>query len=168
MKIANHTHMPAQVLAAAKRGIPALVLIREPEGTILSHLIRNPELSIAGALRGYLRFYEPLLSHRDGFVVGDFREVVTDFGRVILRVNARFGSGFGLFEHTSENLERLAREIEEDYRPRASTPEELQRAIPRPSDARERMKQELALRYRAESPSLLRHRAELVYQALLP
>ncbi len=168
VKIASHTHMPAQVIAAARHRIPALVLIREPEGTIVSHLIRTPELSVVGVLRGYLRFYEPLLAHRDGFVVGDSREVLSDFGLVIRRVNGRFGTPFALFEHTAENLERLAREIEEDQRPRADTDEELERVIPRPSGAMERITEQIRRRYRAQSPSLLRHRAELVYEALSP
>jgi hypothetical protein len=166
MKIANHTHMPAQVIAAIRRGIPAVVLVREPEDTILSHLIRSPDLSPRGALRGYLRFYEPLVRHREGFVVGTFQDVIHDFGSVIRRVNARFGTSFTEFEHTPANLERLSREIEEDYRPRTTSDEELERIIPRPSGIRDGMKEELHRRYRAEIPAALRRRAEAVHGVL--
>lgn len=167
MRIANHTHMPAQVIAASRAGVPALVLIREPEDTVVSHLIRNPELSVGGALRGYLRFYVPLLRYREAFVVGTFDEVVSGFGRVTARVNERFGTSFGLFEHTPENVERVNREIEEDYRRRARSEEELERIVPRPSELRRRMKEELERRYRAEA-GILGRRAETVFDALAP
>lgn len=167
MRIANHTHMPAQVIEAARRGIPALVPIREPEPTVLSHVIHTPALSVESSLKGYLRFHEPLLRVRDGFVVGSFEEVTTDFGRVIRRLNERFGTGFVEFEHTRANLERLDREIETDYRSRARSDDELERIIPRPSAVREELKARLREAY-AAAPESLRARARGVYEDLLP
>jgi len=167
MRIANHTHMPAQVLEAIKRGIPAMVLIREPQGAVLSHVIHTPALTVEDSLHGFLRFYEPLRHARDGFVVGTFEEATRDLGVVIDRLNARFGTGFARFEHTPKNLERLNREIETDYRLRAGSEEELERIIPRPSEAREAMKARLRGDY-AHAPEALRRRALAVYEALLP
>ena len=167
MRIANHTHMPAQVLAAASRGIPAMVLVREPEVTVLSHVIHTPELSVEASLRGYVRFHEPLLEVRDGFVVGTFEEVTSDFGWVIERLNRRFGTSFGGFEHTPANLERLEGEIETDYRSRARSQEELERTIPRPSAVRERLKAQRRQEYAAASDGL-RRRAREVFERLLP
>ena len=167
MRIANHTHMPAQVLEAVRRGLPAMVLIREPEGAVLSHVIHSPALTVQDSLHGFLRFYEPLRRHRDRFVVGTFEEVTTDFGVVIDRLNARFGTAFARFDHTPENLERLDREIETDYRSRAGSEAELERTIPRPSRAREAMKTRLRGDY-AHAPEDLRRRAVALYEALLP
>jgi len=167
MKIANHTHMPAQVLEAARRGVPAIVLLREPEGAVLSHVIHTPELTVEDSLRGFLRFYEPLRRARDGFVVGTFEEVTHDLGVVIDRLNARFGTAFARFEHTPENLDRLSREIETDYRSRTSSEDELERIIPRPSEAREAIKARLRGDYRHAQASL-RLRAVAVYEQLLP
>jgi hypothetical protein len=167
MRIANHTHMPAQVLVAARRGVPALVLLREPEAAVLSHVVHTPALSIAGSLRGYVRFHEPLLRVRDGFVVGAFEEVVGDFGSVIERLNERFGTSFAPFEHTAANLDRLNREIESDYRSRARSADELERIIPRPSTAREALKDRLRREYR-RTPADLRGRAERVFERLRP
>jgi hypothetical protein len=167
VRIANHTHMPAQVLMAARRGVPALVLTREPEAAVLSHVVHTPALSIAGSLRGYVRFYEPLLRVRGAFVVGTFEEVVDDFGAVIQRVNARFGTSFVPFAHTVANLERLSREIERDYRSRARSAEELERIIPRPSTARDALKDRLRQEY-ARAPAGLRRRAETLFETLRP
>ncbi len=165
VRVAHHTHAPAQVIAAVRMGIPALVLIREPEDAVLSLLIHSPDRTVGGATRGYLRFYEPLVPHRAGFVVGTFAEVVGAFGMVIRRVNRRFMTGFGEFEHTEANVARVNREIEDDYRSRTSDAE-LERIIPRPSDVRERMKEELRAAYRAEATRSLRERADAVYEAL--
>jgi hypothetical protein len=166
MRIANHTHMPAQVMVAARRGIPALVLIREPEDAVLSHLIRNPDLGIAGALRGFLRFFEPLTPYRAGFVVARFEEVTGDFGAVIGRVNERFGTSFLPFRHTPENVARIERDIEEDYRTRSTSDEQLERIIPRPSDARRELKRDLQRRFAHRAPDHLVARANAVYAVL--
>jgi hypothetical protein len=167
MRIANHTHMPAQVIEAARRGVPALVLIREPEGAVLSHVIHTPSLTVEASLRGFVHFYEPLLRVRDGFVVGGFEEIIEDFGAVIRRLNDRFGTAFGEFLHSPANLERLAREIETDYRPRARAGEELERIVPRPSVVREELKDRLRSAY-AALPASLRVGAAELYEELLP
>jgi hypothetical protein len=39
-------------------------------------------------------------------VVGQFDDVINDFGRAIGRLNRRFGTDFEPFEHTRENLAR--------------------------------------------------------------
>lgn len=164
-RIAHHTHAPAQVIAAVRKGVPTLVLLREPEEAVLSHVIHTPGLTPAVSLRGYVRFHEPLLPYRDGFVVGPFEEVVSEFGTVIERVNARFGTAFRPFEHRPEHLARIDREIEEDYRSRARSPEELARTVPLPSEERRLLKERLRAAYR-RTPERLRRRAEAAYEAL--
>lgn len=164
-RIAHHTHTPAQVLAATRRRVPTLVLIRSPEDAVLSHVIHTPALTPAVSLRGYVRFHEPLLPHRSGFVVGMFEEVVGDFGAVIERVNHRFGTAFRPFEHRPEHLARLDREIAEDYRSRARSQQDLDRIVPLPSERRREMKDRLRAEYRAVSAGL-RRRAEAAYDSL--
>jgi len=167
VRIAHHTHMPAQVMEAARLGIPVIVLLRAPGDAVLSHVIYRPALSIEDSLRGYVRFYEPLRSVRHAFVIGMFDEVVEDFGLVIDRLNARFGTRFARFIPDRKNLERLAHEIEMDYRSRATSDEELERTIPWPSEAREQVKHELRTRY-GLAPTTLRRRAESAFADLLP
>jgi hypothetical protein len=166
MTIADHTHMPAQAIDGVRRGIPTLVLIRRAEDAIVSLLIRNDDLRPSPALRGYLRFYEPLVRFRDGIVVATFEEVVGDFGSVIERVNARFRTRFHPFVHSGENLARIEREIEVDYGSRATSPEQLDRIIPWPSERREEMKATLRSRFRRATSDAARHRAEVAYATL--
>jgi hypothetical protein len=108
------------------------------------------------ALRGYDRFYAPLLRYRKDFVASSFEDVTTDFGLVIRRVNERFGSTFDEFRHTPENVERCFARISGDYRERAGTNADFERTVARPSDERERIKD--ALRERFRDPRLTRGR----------
>jgi len=166
--IAHHTHMPAQVLEGARRRLPTLVLLRPAPDAIVSHLIRNPDLGPGAAMRGYLRFYGPLVSHRGGFVTTTFDEVVGSFGVAIERLNERFGTAFATFEHTPDHVARIEGEIERDYRAREGSGDHLEAVIPRPSASRETIKAEVAERVRREvSPRALAD-AHAVYRALLP
>ncbi|MFZ0180974.1 MAG: hypothetical protein WAL84_14055 [Candidatus Dormiibacterota bacterium] len=107
VRLAHHLHAPAQLIEAARRGVPALVLIREPQGAILSQVVREPWVSVSGALIAYSRFYTCLLPYRDRFVVGEFEQVTNDFGAVIRRLNTRFGTSFAEFEHTESSVREV-------------------------------------------------------------
>jgi hypothetical protein len=106
VRLAHHLHAPAQLVAAARARVPALAIIREPQGAILSQLIREPDVALRDALIGYARFYERLFSCRDWLVVADFEEVTKDFGRVTRRVNERFGTVFAEFQPSEQNVSR--------------------------------------------------------------
>ena len=107
VRLAHHLHAPAQLIEAARRGVPALVLIREPEGAILSQVVREPWVTVSGALIAYSRFYTCLLPYRERFVVGAFEQVTSDFGAVIRRLNARFGTSFAEFVHTDSSVREV-------------------------------------------------------------
>jgi hypothetical protein len=111
--MAHHLHAPAQLIAAAKGGIPALAVVREPEGAVLSQLIREPDVDMRDALIAYGRFYSCLLPYRSSFVVGEYRDVTRNFGAVIRRLNERYGTSFGVFEHTDASV-RACFELIED------------------------------------------------------
>lgn len=132
---------------------------------MISFVIRNPHISFGQALRGYLRFYERLRPYRDRFVVGGFDEVTNDFGAIVRRVNERFGTGFALFEHTQENVQRCFRAIDSDYRGRLAAGEPLERQVARPSEWRDRKKEEMRSSYRS-GHARLRARAERIFRTL--
>jgi hypothetical protein len=107
VRLAHHLHAPAQLIEAARRGVPALVLIREPQGAILSQVVREPWVTVSGALSAYSRFYTCLLPYRDRFVVGEFGQVTSDFGAVVGRLNARFSTSFAEFVHTEPSVREV-------------------------------------------------------------
>jgi len=111
VRVAHHTHAPANVIVAVRRGIPALVLIRGPEDAVVEFVLLKPELTVRQALRGWVRFYEPLLPFRERFVAATTDEVLTELAAVIARVNDRFGTSFIPFEPTEESLGVVREEI---------------------------------------------------------
>lgn len=159
VKVADHVHAPAQVMAAVRWNIPALVLIRAPEDSILSVVLRNPRIDIKQAMKGYERFYRPLLRVRSRFVCATFDEATSDFGAVVRRVNAQYGTDFVPFHHTEENAASVLAEIEEDYLTRVPPGERFERIVPRPSDRRRELKEQARDRYR--DPALARSRQSI-------
>jgi hypothetical protein len=97
VRLAHHLHAPAQLMEAARRKLPTLMVIREPRGAVLSQLVREPDVDLLDALFAYRRFHSSLLPCRDAFVVADFNEVTRDFGSVVRRMNDRFGTSYGVF-----------------------------------------------------------------------
>jgi hypothetical protein len=190
VRLAHHLHAPAQLIEAARRGLPVLALIREPRGAILSQLIRYPDIALRDALVAYSRFYEHLRPYRESFVVGEFKQVTQDFGTVVRRLNACFGTNFAEFVLSDANV----RECFELCRLRESMPTDLLRfesgLISRdqlrselhsmggdgpaqdreawvPSGDRQRAKDALHELWLQPSLAKLRGRAQLAYQGFL-
>jgi hypothetical protein len=116
VRLAHHLHAPAQIAAAARRGVPILVPVRHPRDCAVSIAIRSPYVSLAHALGAYRRFHEAILPYRDACQVARFEDVTSDFGQVIDAVNARFGTEFTPFHHTPENVAVVYALIEERAR----------------------------------------------------
>jgi hypothetical protein len=166
VKLAHHLHAAAQIVAAVRMGIPALVLIRDPDESVLSHMVREPGITVRQSLYNWVRFYETVMPLRDDVVLADFADVTADFGRVVHQVNSRFGTRFAEFEHTDANVERcfvlIEKRNEEHYGAVTET------TVARPSSERDERKH--ALRRELEDPSSekLRNRARTVYRTLVP
>jgi hypothetical protein len=190
VRIARHTHAVAQLTEAAKRGLPTILTIRDPEGTVLSAVTRESHVTIEQALRSYARFYLRIAPFCSRFVVADFAQVTRDFGSVVRRLNQKFGTRFREFEHTEANVRLCFELIEERWRRLAALEDfqsgfigldELQRAleqarresprrgirelaVARPSDRREARKAQLRDEFWARSAAPLRARAVSAYE----
>jgi hypothetical protein len=163
-RIAHHLHVPAQVIRAARWRIPTLVLLRRPKDAVLSLVIRDP-ISVDQALRYYISFYESAEKYRDAFVLGLFEEVTEDFGRVIGRLNDKFGTTFSLFRHDEENVSKLFAGMESQARKKYG--ETLwERKVQRPAAVRERIKDEIEYDLENRKRKRLIARAEAVYHRL--
>jgi hypothetical protein len=113
VRLAHHMHAVGPLLAAARRKLPILVVVREPQPTILSAFLRDPRVTPRQWLKTYADFYESLAPYRDRFVVATFEEVTSDFGAVTRRVNDRFETAFRGFEHTPDNVQAVFGLIDE-------------------------------------------------------
>jgi capsular polysaccharide biosynthesis protein/Mrp family chromosome partitioning ATPase len=192
VRLAHHLHAPAQLLEAARRGIPALVVIREPEGAILSQVLREPHVSVRGALVSYTRFYSRLIPHASSFVAGEFNDVTNDFGSVIRRLNKRFGTHYRTFDSTEESLQECFDLIKErtttdptwrnivlGFESGTVSLDQLQEARPArrsegsaaevwiPSEERTKAKEALREQWNAPELSSLRDRAIATYREFL-
>jgi len=163
VKIARHLHAPAQVIEGVKRGIPCIVLIRNPRDAVLSLLVRTPHISAEQALKDYIHFYRSVAPYRDKFVVGRFEEVTTNFGKIIRQVNARFGTNFKPFKHTDENLQKVFRIVEEMDKRDTGLHEVKEETVARPSARREILKKRAEVKLKTPKARRLLLEAEELY-----
>lgn len=110
-RIAHHLHSPAQILQAVKWRIPTVVLVRDPHDAVVSLAVYRGSARAVGRLpellSRWIYFYKAIEELRSSYVLATFEDVTTDFGRVVRRINERFGTDFGVFEHTVENTQRV-------------------------------------------------------------
>ena len=158
--VAHHRHAGVHVVGGVRRGLPALVLVREPQDAVLSYVLyERGRITVRQALRAYARFFEDVLPYLDGVVVATFESVTSDFGRVVRAVNDRFGTDFAVFEHTAENVERCFARIEDEHRRRFGRV--CEERIARPSAQRAASAAALHERFRSEPPALRTRADEL-------
>jgi len=159
--------MPAQVIRAARWGIPTLLLARKPTDAALSWVIREPGVPIRQALKHYVSFYEKAAEYRDALVVGFFEEVTRDYGTILERVNAKFGTGFSPFVHSEDNVKCVFGRIEELHRAkRGGRLDDKQ--IAHPSAVKAGLKDALKKELEAPEVRKLTARAEAVYEGFRP
>lgn len=115
LKIATHLHLAFQFHQAARYRIPAVLLIREPVGAIVSwYLFDHPEyqLPISRQLENYARCYvnyhRKIRSYRDHFVLACFHDAIHRFPDVVRRVNARFGTHFAAEINIADHLDYIS------------------------------------------------------------
>jgi len=127
VRVASHTHVPAQVIQAVKWSIPTIVLFREPDDVVVSLIIfqlrkSRGNYTIYDAYKWYISYHRSILPYRRGFVLASFRSVTTDFGAVIRKVNDRFGTSFAEFENTPEMVGKAYEHLDEISLSRGNNP----------------------------------------------
>ena len=158
LSVASHVHHPSQVKLAARRGIPTLLVIRDPVPCLASYLIAGPHGLPRQVLKEYIEYHTELLPYLDRVVVADFEEITQDMGGVIARLNSRFGIDLPMFHHTEENVRSVFDAV--DARHREVYPaSDTERGVPRPSPRRSPVNE--AHRERLNAPEL----ADLVEEA---
>lgn len=162
VEIAHHLHVPAQVIAAVRRGVPSLVLIRPPEAAIASALLRRDWQSPAATIRAYVRFYRALMPVRNVIEIATFDEVTADFGAVIRRLNTRFGTCFNTFEHTDANVGACFQQAERFSQQSHAGHTSILEA-PRPDQKRQQYKRQMVRRLRDPDLAGLMARAVAAY-----
>jgi hypothetical protein len=144
LRLARHTHAPAQVFEAVRRSLPTLILVRDPRDAAISLVIREPGIPLETALRRYVRFYGRIHPHRNGYTVASFEQVTTAYGDVMRAFNARWGLALVPFEHTPANRDAVFAVMEEMERSHHGALTEAR--VARPSATRSEPKAQLEAR----------------------
>lgn len=111
--VASHVHLPAQVKMAVRRGVPTMVLVRDPGDAVVSMAIADTHHRVEHLVRYWLHYHTEIEPLRDEILLVDFCHATTDFGAVIDRLNARFGTAFDGFEHTPANVAEVFAAIDD-------------------------------------------------------
>lgn len=168
VEIAHHLHAAAQIKRAARLGVPAVVLVREPSEAILSLMVRDPAASMRWALRSYVRFYSSIIPCLEQTVVAPFATVTSDFTSIIRTVNSRYGTEFTELAPTEDSLETVRQSVESmGKRDSMRTGQDYSRGVALPSAERRRAKEARRSEYLDERYKLLRLRAESLYERVL-
>ncbi len=144
LDIAQSVHIPAQLIYAVRKGIPAIVLVRDPLDAVTSHRIASPWIPQWVALLRYILFYRPLRKYRRSLVIADFESVTGDFNVIIRRINEKFGLGLEPADH-----EALSSEVFAELDRVNDTRGIGNRMLQRPTSEREPSKQQIRPRVEA-------------------
>ncbi len=165
VRLAHHVHMAAQIMAAARRQTPALVLVREPLAAFRSYLVRCPFFTPAMVLDEYIRFYGALLNYKANFVAATFEQVTSDFGMVIDRINTAFNTDFARFEHTEASVAAVFSRVEASDRDDRDCARVTEMTVARPSMSRDAAADRVGAALDHPKHRPLRDRARELYQA---
>ena len=168
VRTAHHTHAAAQVITAVRMKVPTMVIVRSPLEAVPAHMARKG-VSAKMALVAWTRFHGRILPYADGFVACGFDDMTSNFGPAIERLNERFGTSFGVFDHTPENEAEIFEQIKERNTLRFGDQPSADsaKALGLPTPERTALKARLREQLDAENLSALRTRALSIYDRLL-
>ncbi len=167
VQVASHLHAPTHVRRALKLKVPVLIVIREPDGAILSDLMKAPHRNVRHAYEGYVDFYTYVFSVLTRVVVATYDEVTTDFGAVISRVNNFYNTQFRTFEHTESNVQEVFRRLDDHVLRYHGVTEVDTRKIARPTNEKQILKNTIREIITHQSIEDIRLEADALYRKIL-
>ena len=91
LRVAQHLHAAASLREAARRGLPAILLLREPEAAVASLLLREPAIyDPALGFEEYVRFHSGLPAVAGRLLVAPFEAATERFPDIARALVARF------------------------------------------------------------------------------
>lgn len=91
LRVAQHLHAAASLRAAARRGLPAMLLLRAPDAAVASLLLREPAVYDPSlGFEEYVRFHAGLTGAVDRLLVVPFEAATGPFPAVAQALVARF------------------------------------------------------------------------------
>lgn len=146
LSIAHHLHVPAQLMLAVRRGVPAVLLLRRPEDAVISLAIRHRHISLKQAIEAYEKFHAPLLPYASSLFLARFEDVTTDYGAVLAAMRSRFDVALPAFTHNPDSVRDVFRYI--DSLSSAGGGDLDEEKVARPSPARGQVRERMQERLR--------------------
>ena len=140
VRVAHHVHVPQQVVCGLRRGLPVIVLIRNPIDALSSLLIADNSLSVTLAIRSYLAFHEEVLPVLKKTTIGRFEESTTRPHEIIKKMNISSQKEYLFKETLSKEEEEIIFKDLIEHNKRMKQSENL---VPVPSEKKEALKQEM-------------------------
>lgn len=113
LRIARHLHAAAQYRRAARWGVPALLLLREPADCARSTVLFHRRLTPRQVLRTWIAFHRAAWRWRGHLLVVPFAEATRSPGRVIEAARRRFGRDFAPWPASPLARAQVIRRLEE-------------------------------------------------------
>ena len=117
--VAHHSHAAAQVLAGVKRGLPCIVLLREPEAAIASfYEMSGGDYPIELCTREYSVFYTSLLPVIDKLIIVETEQIEARFHDLMVYLRDKHGLAVEPYEIDAAMHSELLLAVDETGRHR--------------------------------------------------
>jgi hypothetical protein len=113
INIAHHLHVESQVIEGVKKGLPVVVLIRNPDEAMKSLMVREPKMKAEYGFKRYCEFYSSVKKLRSKVVIAEFKEITNNYSKIIENVNAKFNVEYIPYESNRYNDESVYKMIDE-------------------------------------------------------
>lgn len=112
LKIRSHDHIPPFIIAALKKDIPALLLIRNPLDAVSSYAILV-KTSFEQELCYYIDYYDALLAYREQMFIVDFENAVAHPRQVLYACARHYKLGYRQDFDEAVVLDQIKQKIEQ-------------------------------------------------------
>ena len=107
--LSSHVHHPSQLKLAVDRGVPTVLVVREPVAALSSYLTFGQHGRPADVFREYYLYHRELIPYADRVLILDFEEIISDMPAIIERINCRFSMVLPPFDQSPENVDSTVR-----------------------------------------------------------
>jgi hypothetical protein len=116
LTIASHVHQPCQIKVALARGVPTVLVVRDPVSALASYLVYDRRFSVPSVIGEYCSYHRELVPYAERLLVCEFDEITTHMGSVIERINRRYSFQISPFDESPSNVERVLGDIESRHK----------------------------------------------------
>jgi hypothetical protein len=168
LKVAYHLHAPTHMRQTLKLKVPILIVMRDPDGAILSQLMKAPFRDVRTAYKGYIDFYNCILPLLNKVVVATYDQVTTDFGALIEKLNDDYNTEFRLFEHTENNVQDVFPRLDDHVLKHHDVVRVDERKVAWPTRQKQNLKNVYQSIIIQEWLKMIRLEADALYLKILP